>query len=310
MISVCIPLSNDLYFFKRKKIIFSSLKDLLYNLSLYRIKSQIVVVDFGGKISLIDFKKLFKKKNSYVSLKYIKAKHKFNSNFFYGEALKIAINNSDGKDILIKASDTFFNKKIYNFLKSKYDLKKNFYCALRKDFQFNTFINKKQFQTSKYKLIKNNDYLFKKIKLHTNAVGDLIFVNKKKLNKIKYFERDGYHNDSFIVGCLYFMGLKQTMIENGFIYKLMHNKTFENRNKDKNKNSFFNYIENDLLDKSKYKEIIAEILRAIFNYPTSHKESLGRIKLKIFLRYFGIKLYPVVRTDIIPIEITSKKKIN
>ena len=68
------------------------------------------------------------------------------------------------------------------------------------------------------------------------------------------------------------MGLKQTMIENGFIYKLMHNKTFENRNKDKNKNSFFNYIENDLLDKSKYKEIIAEILRAIFNYPTSHKE--------------------------------------
>ena len=61
MISVCIPLSNDLYFFKRKNH-FSSLKDLLYNLSLYRIKSQIVVVDFGGKISLIDFKKLFKKK--------------------------------------------------------------------------------------------------------------------------------------------------------------------------------------------------------------------------------------------------------
>ena len=90
--------------------------------------------------------------------------------------------------------------------------------------------------------------IYLKIKLHTNAVGDLIFRKKiKKLNKIKYFVRDGYHNDSFIVGCLYFMGLKQTMIENGFIYKLMHNKTFENRNKDKNKNSFFNYIENDLL---------------------------------------------------------------
>ena len=49
----------------------------------------------------------------------------------------------------------------------------------------------------------------KKIKLHTNAVGDFILVKKDKINKIKYFHRYGFHVDTFIVGCLYFMGLKQ-----------------------------------------------------------------------------------------------------
>ena len=126
MISFCIPVSIVNYFFKRKKIILNALEDLFKNLSINKIKSQIVIVDYGGKKDLIDISKLFKKKNNYVSIKCLKAKFKFNNNFFYGDALKIAINNAEGNDILIKASDTFFNKEIYKLLKSKYNLKKIF----------------------------------------------------------------------------------------------------------------------------------------------------------------------------------------
>ena len=49
MLSICIPLSNDNYFLKKKKIIFHALEDLFENLSINKIKSQIVIVDFGGK---------------------------------------------------------------------------------------------------------------------------------------------------------------------------------------------------------------------------------------------------------------------
>ena len=62
MISICIPLSNDNYFLNKKKIILNSLEDLFQNLSINKIKSQIVIVDYGGKKDLIDISKLFKKK--------------------------------------------------------------------------------------------------------------------------------------------------------------------------------------------------------------------------------------------------------
>ena len=300
MISICIPLSNDNYFLDKKKIILSALEDLFKNLSINKIKSQIVIVDYGGKKDLIDINQLTKKKSILVSIKCIKAKNKFNNDFLYGEALKIAIKNADGENILIKASDTFLNKEIYNFLKSKYNLKLNFYGALRKDFQFLTFKNKKQFLSKKCKVIKNIDFLMKKIDLHTNAVGDFILVKKSKIAKIKYFQRYGFHNDTFIVGCLYFMGLKQKMIRKGFVHKMLHKNTFELRNKDEKTNFFFDYLENKILTKSKYKNYIIEIIRAIFNYPkikNKNFESLSRLKMKIFLRFFNINLYPNFRTN-------------
>ena len=300
MISICIPLSNDNYFLNRKKIIVNALEDLFKNLSINKIKSQIVIVDYGGKKDLIDINQLIRKKRSYVSIKCIKAKNKFNNNFFYGDALKVAIKNSDGENILIKASDTFLSKEIYNFLKSKYNLKLNFYGALRKDFQFLTFKNKKQFLSKKCKVIKNTDFLMKKIDLHTNAVGDFIFVKKNKIDKIKYFQRYGFHNDTFIVGCLYFMGLKQKMIRKGFVHKMLHKNTFQLRHKDEKTNFFFDYLENKVLTKSKYKNYIIETIRAIFNYPkikNKNFESLSRLKMKIFLRFFKINLYPNLRTN-------------
>ena len=310
MISICIPLSNDNYFFKRKKIILNALEDLFKNLSINKIKSQIVIVDYGGKKDLIDISKLFKKKNNYVSIKCLKAKFKFNNNFFYGDALKIAINNAEGNDILIKASDTFFNKEIYKLLKSKYNLKKNFYCALRKDFRITIFKNKKEFLSNSYKINKNTDFLMKKINLHTNAVGDFILVKKNNLDKINHFQRFGFHNDTFIVGCLYFMGLKQKMIHNGFIFKILHGETFELRHKIEQINSFFRYLENNIFSKSRFRFYLVEILRAIFDYPkviNKNYESLSRLKLKIFLRFFKINLYPNIKSNINESKIISIK---
>ena len=306
MISICIPLSNDDYFLKRNKIILNALEDLYQNLSINKIKSQIVIVDYGGKKDFINIHQLIEKKNSHVCIKCIKVKNKFNNNFLYGDALKIAINNADGSDILIKASDTFLNQEIYDFLKSNYDLKLNFFGALRKDFYFNNFKNKDQFLSNKSKIQENTDFLMKKINLHTNAVGDFILVNKKMIDKIRYFQRYGFHNDTFIVGCLHFMGLKQKMIKKGFVYKLVHNKTFELRYKYLKPNSFFEFLEKEILPKSKNKNYLIEILRAIFNYPkilNKNYESLSRLKLKIFLRFIKINLYPNIKSNVNESEI-------
>ena len=306
MISICIPLSNDDYFLKRNKIILNALEDLYQNLSINKIKSQIVIVDYGGKKDFININPLIEKKNSHVFIKCIKAKNKFNNNFLYGDALKIAINNADGSDILIKASDTFLNHEIYDLLKSNYDLKLNFFGALRKDFYFNNFKNKDQFLSNKSKIQENTDFLMKKINLHTNAVGDFILVNKKMIDKIRYFQRYGFHNDTFIVGCLHFMGLKQKMIKKGFVYKLVHNKTFELRYKYLKPNSFFEFLEKEILPKSKNKNYLIEILRAIFNYPkilNKNYESLSRLKLKIFLRFIKINLYPNIKSNVNESEI-------
>ena len=306
MISICIPLSNDDYFLKRNKIILNALEDLYQNLSINKIKSQIVIVDYGGKKDFINIHQLIEKKNSHVCIKCIKVKNKFNNNFLYGDALKIAINNADGSDILIKASDTFLNQEIYDLLKSNYDLKLNFFGALRKDFYFNNFKNKDQFLSNKSKIQENTDFLMKKINLHTNAVGDFILVNKKMIDKIRYFQRYGFHNDTFIVGCLHFMGLKQKMIKKGFVYKLVHNKTFELRYKYLKPNSFFEFLEKEILPKSKNKNYLIEILRAIFNYPkilNKNYESLSRLKLKIFLRFIKINLYPNIKSNVNESEI-------
>ena len=306
MISICIPLSNDNYFLKRNKIILNALEDLHQNLSINKIKSQIVIVDYGGKKDFININQLTEKKSSYVCIKCIKVKNKFNNNFLYGDALKIAINNADGSDILIKASDTFLNQEIYDLLKSNYDLKLNFFGALRKDFYFNNFKNKEQFLSNKSKIQENTDFLMKKINLHTNAVGDFILVNKKMIDKVRYFQRYGFHNDTFIVGCLHFMGLKQKMIKKGFVYKLVHNKTFELRYKYLKPNSFFEFLEKEILPKSKNKNYLIEILRAIFNYPkilNKNYESLSRLKLKIFLRFIKINLYPNIKSNVNESEI-------
>ena len=306
MISICIPLSNDDYFLKRNKIILNALEDLYQNLSINKIKSQIVIVDYGGKKDFININQIIEKKNSHVCIKCIKVKNKFNNNFLYGDALKIAINNADGSDILIKASDTFLNQEIYDLLKSNYDLKLNFFGALRKDFYFNNFKNKDQFLSNKSKIQENTDFLMKKINLHTNAVGDFILVNKKMIDKIRYFQRYGFHNDTFIVGCLHFMGLKQKMIKKGFVYKLVHNKTFELRYKYLKPNSFFEFLEKEILPKSKNKNYLIEILRAIFNYPkilNKNYESLSRLKLKIFLRFIKINLYPNIKSNVNESEI-------
>ena len=306
MISICIPLSNDDYFLKRNKIILNALEDLYQNLSINKIKSQIVIVDYGGKKDFINIHQLIEKKNSHVCIKCIKVKNKFNNNFLYGDALKIAINNADGSDILIKASDTFLNQEIYDLLKSNYDLKLNFFGALRKDFYFNNFKNKDQFLSNKSKIQENTDFLMKKINLHTNAVGDFILVNKKMIDKIRYFQRYGFHNDTFIVGCLHFMGLKQKMIKKGFVYKLLHDQTFELRNKYLKPNSFFEFLENKILPQSKNRNYLIEILRAIFNYPkilNKNYESLSRLKLKIFLRFIKINLYPNIKSNVNESEI-------
>ena len=313
MISICIILSNDKYFSKRKKIIFSALKDLLYNLNKKKIKSQIIIVDYGGNSNQINFDRLYKRKYNQVLFKYVKAKFKFNNSFLIGDALKIAINNADSENILLKGSDTFFNDEIYNFLKSNYNLKANFYCALRKDFKHTIFKNKKQFLSNKCMINKNVDFLMKKIKLHTNAVGDFILVKKNKINKIKYFHRYGFHIDTFIVGCLYFMGLKQKMIKNGFVYKILHNKTFVNRYKYIKPNSLILYLENNFFTKFKIKNYLIEILRAIFNYPkikNKNYDSLSRLKLMIFLRYFNINFYPRTRNNQTESKIVSITKLN
>ena len=312
MISVCIPLSNDSYFLKRKKIIFNALRDLFNNLSFRKIKSQIVIVDYGGKKDSIDFRQLDKKKSSHVSIKYLKVNNKLDNSFYYGDALKIAINNADGNDILIKASDTFLNKEIYDLLKSKYNLEENFYCAIRKDFKFTVFKNKKEFLTRRYNINENTDFLMKKINLHTNAVGDFILVKKIKIDKIKYFQRFGFHNDTFIVGCLHFMGLKQKMINKGFVFKILHNKNFHLRHKVEKTNTFFKYLENNVLSKTKYRLYLVEILRAIFDYPkiiNQNYDSISRIKLKIFLRFFKINLYPNIKTNINENEIILIKDL-
>ena len=306
MISVCIPLSNDSYFLKRKKIIFNALRDLFNNLSFRKIKSQIVIVDYGGKKDSIDFRQLDKKKSSHVSIKYLKVNNKLDNSFYYGDALKIAINNADGNDILIKASDTFLNKEIYDLLKSKYNLEENFYCAIRKDFKFTVFKNKKEFLKRKCNTNENTDFLMKKINLHTNAVGDFILVKKNKIDKIKYFQRFGFHNDTFIVGCLHFMGLKQKMINKGFVFKILHNRNFHQRHKVEETNIFFKYLENKVFYKTKYRLYLVEILRAIFDYPkisNQNYDSISRIKLKIFLRFFKINLYPNIKTNINESEI-------
>lgn len=313
MISICIILSNDEYFSKRKKIIFSATKDLFYNLNKKKINSQIIIVDYGGKSNQINFDSLNKKKYKKVLFKYVKAKFKFNNSFLIGDALKIAIDNADYKNILLKASDTFFNKEIYNFLSSNFNLKANFYCALRKDFKHTTFKNKRQFLSNNCIINKNVDFLMKKIKLHTNAVGDFILVKKDKINKIKYFHRYGFHVDTFIVGCLYFMGLKQKMIKNGFVYKILHNKTFVNRYKYIKPNSFIMYLENNFFTRFKIKNYLIEILRAILNYPKIKNKdyySLARLKLMIFLRYFNINIYPTIRNKQDESIIISIKKLS
>ena len=53
-------LSNDEYFSKRKKIIFSATKDLFYNLNKKKIKSQIIIAIMVVKKS-DKFDKLYKK---------------------------------------------------------------------------------------------------------------------------------------------------------------------------------------------------------------------------------------------------------
>ena len=313
MISICMISSNDEYFSKRKKIIFSATKDLFYNLNKKKIKSQIIIVDYGGKRNQINFDKLYKRKYHHVSFKYVKAKFKLNNSYLAGDALKVAINNADYENILLKASDTFFNEEIYNFLQSNYNLKENFYCALRKGFKHTSFKNKRQFLSNKCVIDKNVDFLMKKIKLHTNAVGDFILVKKDKINKIKYFHRYGFHVDTFIVGCLYFMGLKQKMIKNGFVYKILHNKTFVNRTKYIKPNSFILYLENNFFTRFKIKNYLIEILRAVFNYPKVRNKnwpSLSRLKLMIFLRYFNINIYPSIKNNQDESIIISIKEFN
>ena len=127
-------LSNDEYFSKRKKIIFSATKDLFYNLNKKKVKSQIIIVDYGGKRNQINFDKLYKRKYHHVSFKYVKAKFKLNNSYLAGDALKVAINNADYENILLKASDTFFNDEIYNFLQSNINFKRKLLLCFKKRF--------------------------------------------------------------------------------------------------------------------------------------------------------------------------------
>lgn len=302
MISFCIPFSNDEYFNERKQIVIFALNDLILKLTKFRIEAQIILVDFGGKRETIDTNLLrLGNLTKKIQIKYIKAKEKNSNKFYYGDALKVAINNSDSENILIKASDTIFNNQIYYFLKEKKFLNDFFYCVLRKDFK-HVFQNiEKNFNSSSYYINHNTDYLMRKINLHTNAVGDFILVKKKYIKKIKFFQKYGIHNDTFIVGCLKFMGLKQIMIKDGFVLKLLHKRTFKNRHKLKEISNNFKFIENTLLNNFKYKYLLIELLRGIFDYPkyisNPNYESLGRLKLKILLRFLRINLYPKERDN-------------
>ena len=84
----------------------------------------------------------------------------------------------------------------------------------------------------------------------------------------------------------------------------------ELRHKIEQINSFFRYLENNIFSKSRFRFYLVEILRAIFDYPkvtNENYESLSRLKLKIFLRFFKINLYPNIKSNINESKIISIK---
>lgn len=283
MISVVIPFSNDEYFYKRHNIINYALQDLIDNLSKHLIKSEIIIIDQGGKSCNLFFSNFFNIKIiKPVSLKILKIDNlsKIKA-FHYGAALGYGIKHAKYDNILIKNADTMFDSKIYDFLKIKKNLNKNFFTAIRADlnnFSKNIKIN----YFSKVKFNITNNQFFRDRALFANACGDFILTKKLFLLNCKKFQKHGFHNDTFILFKLKYFGLTQKILKNSHVIKILHNNTFNKREIKMELN-----LAQKLLEKIFYilnfRENHLNIIRGILNYPKtkSGKESFHRLCLRL-----------------------------
>jgi hypothetical protein len=257
MISIITSVSFDDYFFKKKKIIYFAVKDLIENLKKFKIKSELIIVSNSKKIEKY-FNKI--KSTNIIEIKFFVLKNSYSQMKCYSLGLKKSVY----KVILFRDIDLFFNNSIYEFLKKKSF--NSIYYIRRFDLKSNNLKNydfKKKFL---YYGDVDNSINFYYANLQTRNVGCFMIFRKKDIVKVGLPCED-LHADSLINYSMNLdLGLKQEFIKDAKIYKFTSNQQFDDRLKKKELSFFQKRIESFFYRLGlKSKQI--NIIRGVFNYP-------------------------------------------
>lgn len=315
MYSIVTVTKFDSVTFSKEKIIKYAFNDLINNLKKHKIKSEILIGYYGKRKDLYFKNLIVNTNNEYVKTKIrffsekdlslFKIKKKNEPNFIFSCLLNNLIEESQYKNIIIKAQDTIFNKKIFLFLRQKIRNKKHFYNTYRYDskISYNSknqnfyidYLKRKKF-FKKNKFLDNNRYYFF-MNLHTNACGDFILFNKFFFRNVKFPQRVAY-TDLFFIYNLYFNTGQQRILTHGKVYKIISKSSHIKRVKTLKLSPFQVFFE-QFINLFNINTKFINIIRGIFNYPKVIRNNeiffsyeryvyLNILKKKILNNFFNI----------------------
>jgi hypothetical protein len=300
-LSIVIPFRNDNYSPNAIQKLNLSLKILIDQLNSIKLKSEIIIVDWNSpdpKKPLIN-KIAIKKNSKNVSLYvyeiersiHLKYKGHEKINIVVGAALNVGFRRSRGKFIVGKMGDTFYSKKLIDFLGQKKLKEDEIYRLDRVDVEIDFP------PPSDWESHFNENIVIRKSSpknsIHAKACGDFLLMSRNKLFTIRGFpeNKNAVHNndDGETLYAAIGSGAKQVYLKGKMcIYKINHPNVYASRVKYKQiriKNKFTETLlgssKKNILQKSLI--LVLRIIMGILNLPNTR---INDLKDRSIYRYY------------------------
>jgi hypothetical protein len=300
-LSIVIPFRNDNYSPNAIEKLNLSLKILIDQLNGIKLDSEIIIIDWNSPdpkkplINEIAIKKNSKNVSLYVyeierSI-HLRYKGHEKINIVVGAALNVGFRRSRGKFVVGKMGDTFYSKKLIDFLGKKKLKEDEIYRLDRVDVEIDFP------PPSDWESHFNENIVIRKSSLknliHTKACGDFLLMSKNKWFTIRGFpeNKNAVHNgdDGEALYAAIGSGAKQVYLQDKMcIYKINHPNLYASRIKHKQmwiKNNFAEILlgssQKNILQK--FLIVVLRIIMGILNLPNTR---IYDLKTRSINRYY------------------------